>query len=97
MDLCKSLTLFLNFFKLILAFISDLFETSMPMHLLFVNSFKIEKAIQPVPIPASIKNKLLFLNTLFIGSIKSSVSGLGIKDFLSTKKSLLLNSFLLKI
>ena len=47
--------------------------------------------------PASKKNKFLFLNILIIGSISSSVSGLGIKDLWSTWKSLLWNSFFLRI
>ena len=57
------------------------------MPLLCFSSFSIEKIIHPVPIPASKKNKLLVLNANTIGSIKSSVSGRGIREFLSTKKS----------
>ena len=41
----------------------------MPTPLLCLKLFKIEKSIQPVPMPASKKNKFLFLNILIIGSI----------------------------
>ena len=44
--------------------------------------------------PISKKNIFLCLKIEIIGSINNSVSGLGIKEFLSTKKSILLNSFL---
>ena len=65
---------------------------SIPTPLLCFNSFKIEKIIQPEPIPASKKNSFFLLKTEIIGSIRSSVSGLGINEFLSTKKLMLLNS-----
>ena len=65
---------------------------SIPIPVLCFNSFNIEKIIQPVPIPASKKNSFLLLKIDTMGSIKSSVSGRGIREFLSTKKSILLNS-----
>ena len=57
--------------------------------------FKIEIGMHPVPVPMSI-SKISELVELFISLIASStiisVSGLGIKTFLFTKKSSLKNS-----
>ena len=66
---------------------------SIPIPLLCLSSLSIEKIIQPVPTPASRKNNFFFLKIEIIGSINSSVSGRGIKELLSTKNFVLLNSF----
>ena len=60
---------------------------SVPIPTDFLNSFRIDNKIQPVPVPKSKKEKNFFLfKFFFISSTIASVSGLGIRVFLLTLK-----------
>ena len=70
--------------------LSDFFAEDLSSNLKFFLSFRIEMSIQPEPIPTSNKFILsLFFVNLKTSSIKTSVSGLGIKTSLFTKKLLM--------
>ena len=65
--------------------------------LLSFKLFKIDNIIQPLPIPISKKNKLLFLYSLTIASTNNSVSGLGIKVALLTTVFGLITAIILQL
>ena len=62
-------------------------ETSIPVPLDKLSSFKMDSSIQPEPVPISRIFTLLFLKNFIILYIKISVSGLGTSVERFTKKS----------
>ena len=80
-----------------MATVIALAEISIPMPRDDFISLKMLSIIHPEPVPTSSMYKFLFLKIFITFSQSSSVSGLGIKVFLFTKKSLLQNSLFFRI